>query len=127
MSLNTPLSKVRGLGSAKEGSHHWWLQRLTAVALLPLSIWFVCGVLGIVGETYETAVLWVQSPVTTVFLLLAIVALFYHAKLGLQVVIEDYVHSEGLKIASLLAMKFAMITIGLACAVAVLRISLGAA
>lgn len=126
MSLNTPLSKVRGLGSAKDGSHHWWMQRVTAIALIPLTIWFICGVLGTVGENYDTAVQWVQSPATSVFLLLAIVALFYHAKLGLQIVIEDYVHAEGLKIASLIVMKFAMITIGLACAVAVLRISLGA-
>ncbi len=127
MSLNTPLSKVRGLGSAKDGSHHWWLQRLTAIALLPLSIWFIYGVVSIVGKNYDAAVAWVQSPANSVLLLLAIFAVFYHARLGLQIVIEDYVHSEGLKIASLVAMKFAMITLGLASALAVLRITLGAA
>ena len=98
MSLRSPLGKARGLGSAKEGSKHWWLQRLSAVALIPLSMWFAVSVMTYASADYQSVLQWIHSPIITVLFLLLIVALFYHAQLGLQVVIEDYVHLEWLKI-----------------------------
>ena len=125
MSLRTPLGRVRGLGSAKDGTKHWWAQRLTAIALVPLSLWFAIAVMTYAGADYETALGWMRSPVTSVTFLLLIVALFYHAQLGLQVVIEDYVHLEWLKITSLIAVKFAVLILVTLSAVCVIRVSLG--
>lgn len=124
--FRTPLNQVRGLGSAREGTHHWWLQRLTAVALVPLSIWFVASLVSMSDADYASVVTWVRSPVVTVLLLCLIWALFHHAQLGVQVVLEDYVHAEWLKVASIVALKFASILLGLASAIAVLKVSLGA-
>ncbi len=123
--FRTPLNQVRGLGSAKEGTHHWWLQRLTALALAPLAIWFVVSLLSMTGADYASVVKWVRSPVVTVLLLSLIWALFHHAQLGLQVVLEDYVRSEWLKIASIIAVKFTALILGLASAVAVLKVAVG--
>lgn len=124
--FRTPLNQVRGLGSAKEGTHHWWMQRVTAVALVPLSVWFVVSLVSMSVADYSTVISWVSSPLVTVLLLCLIWALFHHAQLGVQVVLEDYVHSEWLKIASIVALKFAAVLLGLACVIAVLKISLGA-
>lgn len=123
--FRTPLNQVRGLGSAKEGTHHWWMQRLTAVALVPLSIWFVASLVSMADADYFTVVAWLRSPLVTVLLLCLIWALFYHAQLGVQVVLEDYVHTEWLKIASIVGLKFAAAVLGLASAIAVLKVSLG--
>ncbi len=123
--FRTPLNQVRGLGSAKEGTHHWWLQRLTAVALVPLSIWFVASLISMSDADYVSVVMWLSSPLVTVFLLCLIWALFHHAQLGVQVVLEDYVHAEWLKIASIVTVKFAAVVLGLASAIAVLKVSLG--
>ncbi len=87
--LRSDLGRVRGLGSAKEGVDHWWRQRLTAIALVPLGLWFVVGAIGLVGADYNAAADWVASPLNAVLLLLLILATFLHAELGLQVVIED--------------------------------------
>lgn len=125
MSLRSPLGRVRGLGSAKDGTHHWWLQRLTALALIPLSLWFAAALITYAGADYEAALQWLRSPLVTVMFLLLLASVFYHAQLGLQVVIEDYIHLEWLKFASLIAVKFAMIVLALLGAVAVLRIGLG--
>jgi succinate dehydrogenase / fumarate reductase membrane anchor subunit len=123
--FRTPLKQVRGLGSAQEGTHHWWLQRLTAVALVPLSLWFVASIISISSADYVSVVTWLRSPLVTVLLLCFIWALFHHAQLGVQVVLEDYVDSEWIKIASVVAMKFAAVVLGLTSAVAVLKVSLG--
>ena len=125
MSLETRLAKVRGLGSAKDGTHHWWAQRLTAVALVPLTIWFAVAVAGMAGTGYETAAAWVASPVNTILLLLLIAATFHHLQLGVQVVVEDYMHAEGVKIATLMLVKFASAILAVACAYAVLRVAFG--
>lgn len=105
MSLQTPLARVLGLGSAKEGVEHWWWQRLTALALVPLGIWFVVAVISIVGADYATARNWVAQPFNKVLLIAFVAALLHHGQLGLQVVIEDYVHLEAWKLALLLAVK----------------------
>lgn len=120
----TPLGRVRGLGSAREGTHHWWLQRVTAIALVPLTIWFVTSVIGLVGKPYAAVAGWIGNPLVSVFLILLMLATFWHAYLGLRVVIEDYVHSGALKIAMLLLIKFACFILGAGAIYAVLLISL---
>ena len=125
MSLRSPLSRVLGSGSAKEGTEHWWMQRVTAIALLVLGAWFLVSLQGV--ETYQQADLyaWVAHPVNAVMLLLLSVTLAWHSALGVQVVIEDYVHGPALKIVSLLLSKFVHIFLGLAAVFAVLWVSLG--
>jgi succinate dehydrogenase / fumarate reductase membrane anchor subunit len=123
--MRSSVGRVRGLGSAKLGTEHWWAQRLTAVALIPLSLWFAVSVIWLTGADYWTAAEWLSAPVTAILLLLLIGATFHHAQLGLQVIVEDYVHHEGLKIATLLVVKFACAVLGLAAAFAVLKIAFG--
>lgn len=123
--LRTPLSRARGLGSAKDGLHHWWAQRLTAVALIPLVVWFAVSLVMLSGADYDAAHAWIGSPVVMVLLILTVVIGLHHAQLGVQVVIEDYVHSEGLKLASIIAIKFIAVFFGLAATVAILRIGFG--
>ncbi len=125
MKYRSALSNVRGLGSAKGGTHHFWAQRVTAVALVPLGVWFLVSLISLTGSDYETAAAWLGSPLASVLTLALIVAGFYHAYLGLQVVIEDYIHNEFQKIAGLLIVKFALALMGAAAALAVLRIALG--
>ncbi len=120
MSLKSPLGQVRGLGSAKEGVHHWWLQRVTALALIPLGLWFVISVIFMAGASHDDMVAWISSPFSAAIALLLIIATFWHAMLGVQVVIEDYVHNEGLKLASLLAIKGLLMLLGFACALSVI-------
>ena len=125
MNLRTPLAHVRGLGSAKEGSHHWWIQRLTAIALIPLSIWFICCLVCISDADYQAAVDWISNPISTVLLIIFLAALYYHAYLGVQVVIEDYIESEWQKITALILVKFLALFTGLVSIFAVLKVSLG--
>ena len=106
MNFNTPLSRVRGLGSAKEGTHHFWWQRVTAIALVPLIIWMVIAAMAATLSDYESARAMISHPLSAVLAICMIVALFHHAQLGLQVVIEDYIHEEWMKITALLAVKF---------------------
>ena len=120
--MRTPLGRARGLGSARGGTQHWWHQRLTALALLPLALWFVISLLTLSDATYEDIVDWLSSPVVTGLMLLLIFAMFYHLKLGLQVVIEDYVHTEWRKVTSLIVVTFGTVVLGLACALSVIWI-----
>lgn len=121
----SPLGRVRAYGSAKEGVHHWWAQRLTALALVPLTVWFVGAVIGLAGADYATTRAWIAQPAQAIALVLLIVATFHHGQLGLQVVIEDYVHHEGLRIALIVLVKAAAAVAGAAATLAVLRIALG--
>jgi succinate dehydrogenase / fumarate reductase membrane anchor subunit len=125
MSLSTPLAKARGLGSARSGTHHWIAQRLTAIALIPLSIWFVLSLVCMTELNHQTATEWIHSPLVAVFLLLFIIAMFHHAQLGLQTVIEDYIDCKVMKITGLVLLKLVSIFAGLAAATAVLKIYLG--
>jgi len=120
----TPLGRARGLGSAKSGLHHWWAQRVTAVALLPLSLYFVLSVLRLSGADRADMQGFMAEPWNTVLYLCLIAALFYHLSLGLQTVIEDYVHKDSTRMASLLAVKGAIILCALASAVSVLKLAL---
>jgi succinate dehydrogenase / fumarate reductase membrane anchor subunit len=123
--MRTPLGRVLGLGSAKEGVEHWWAQRLTAIALVPLSLWLAASVIALAGADYVTFTSWVASPLVAVLLILLVIATFYHAFLGVQVVIEDYVHSEATKLTALVILRFLTFALGLAAVFAILRIALG--
>lgn len=103
--MQSPVGRVLGLGSAKEGVEHWWRQRTTALALVPLTIWFVIWVIAMAGADRAAMVAWMHNPLSAVLMIVLIVATFYHAALGLQVVIEDYVHREGLRLATLIVMR----------------------
>jgi succinate dehydrogenase / fumarate reductase membrane anchor subunit len=123
-SFRSDLARVRGLGSAKEGVHHWWMQRVSAIALVPLTLWFVIAVVAHTGADYAAMRSWLGSPVTFGLMALLIGATFYHAALGLQVVVEDYVHTEGVKIAIIVGLKLACLVLALAAIVALLFIAL---
>jgi succinate dehydrogenase / fumarate reductase membrane anchor subunit len=118
----SPLGRARGLGSAKAGATHWWAQRLTAIALVPLTLWFIWAVIGLKGADQQAVVVWLDNPVSLVLMLTLIVATFHHLQLGLQVVIEDYVKAHATKLASVLALKAACILLALACIVSVLKL-----
>ena len=125
MTMETPLARVRGLGSAREGGHHWWIERLTSVSTLLLSIWLIVSLLRLPGLDFRTITEWLQSPLAAVPMLLLVLSTFWHLKLGMQVVIEDYVHEEGWKFLSILLLNFAAV-IGAAFALfAVLKIAIG--
>ena len=123
MALRSTLGRVRGLGSAKEGVTHFWHQRVTAVALVPLTIWFVASVIALAGSDFAAYHAWIARPYNTTLMVLLIAMVFYHGALGAQVVIEDYVHGEGTRLASLIVMKFALLLLGVFSAVAVLRVA----
>ena len=123
--LRTPISRVRHLGSAKNGTHHWWIQRLTAIALVPLTIWFVISIVQLAGADHATVRSWLAKPYSMVMLILTMVMTFHHGQLGLQVVIEDYIHVEWQKITAIIVVKFAAIVLGLTGIIAVLRVGLG--
>ena len=123
--LRTPLARARGLGSAKQGVHHWWAQRITAVALIPLVTWFAISLIMMSGADYAVVRAWIGSPVVMVLLILTIVVGLHHGQLGMQVVVEDYVHSEGWKLAYIMSIRFIAVLFGLAAIVAILRIGFG--
>jgi succinate dehydrogenase / fumarate reductase membrane anchor subunit len=125
MSMRSPLGRVRGLGSAGEGVGHWWAQRMTSLALVPLALWFVAAMVGLTGADYATARAWIASPVSAGLLVLLIVTTFYHGALGLQVVIEDYVHHEAIKLIALIAVNAASVVLGLIGVLAVLVVLFG--
>lgn len=125
MSLMTPLNRVLGLGTAKGAAEHWWLQRVTAIALLPLGLWFAYALLTLRGFDYASVTVWAQQPVTSLLLILFVVAVGYHSALGVQVVIEDYVTGKGSRAATLIASTLAHAGLTVAGAFAVLKIALG--
>ena len=125
MRYRTALSVVRGAGAAKDGTRHWWAQRLTAIALVPLGVGFVVMMIALLGADYDGARAAFAHPVAAALWILFTVALFHHAQLGLQVIVEDYVHSLGLKVAGIIAVKFAAMALGAACVVSIIRVSAG--
>ncbi len=124
-SLRTPLAKARGLGSAKDGTHHFWVQRLTAVALIPLTVWFALSLASLATAGQAEVVTWMKSPLSATLMLSFIMAGFWHMKLGLQVVIEDYVHTEATKITCLILNNLIAIFLALAAFLSVLKMLLG--
>jgi succinate dehydrogenase / fumarate reductase, membrane anchor subunit len=124
MSLRSPLGRVLGLGSAKDGTAHWWAQRVSAVALVPLTVWFLISLLALPSLDYATVRIWLSFPLTGLLTVLLVAVLTYHSYLGTSVVIEDYVHSAGTKVAALLLLRFLYVLVGGASIFAVLRIAL---
>ena len=120
----TPLSRARGLGSAKEGVHHWWMQRVTAIALIPLVVWFAISLVMLSGADYAVARAWIGSPLVMVLLTLTIVVGLYHGQLGLQVVWEDYTDGA-LRVFMILFTKFIAVLFGLGAVLAIMRIGFG--
>ena len=127
MSLRSPLGEVLGLGAAKEGAGHWWMQRVSAVGLLLLAPWFLLSLLALGDLSYTSVVGFVAAPLNTVLLSLFVITLCYHAQLGVQVVIEDYVPAKGPKILLLLAVNFALLLGAVLGVFSVLRIAFAAA
>jgi len=123
MSLKSPLGKVRGLGSAKDGTHHWWAQRVTAVALVPLTLWFVYAIATNAGADHGAMSQWLADPFNAIAMLLLVAATFHHLHLGIQVVIEDYIHEEGVKIAAMLALKLGTVVLAVAAVFAILKVA----
>jgi succinate dehydrogenase / fumarate reductase membrane anchor subunit len=123
--LRSPLGRALGLGSAKEGVEHWWLQRITAVALVPLSLWFVIAIIRLVGADGDSVRDWVGNPLPAILLVLLLIATFYHASLGLQVVIEDYIHAELTKLALVVIVRLGCFALAVAGMFAVLSMAVG--
>nr|WP_319385370.1 succinate dehydrogenase, hydrophobic membrane anchor protein [uncultured Roseibium sp.] len=123
--MRTPLNKVRGLGSAKEGTDHFWKQRLTAVANVVLISFFVILVISLQGSSHGGVIETLRNPLVSILFLLVILSGVYHMKLGMQVIIEDYIHGEGLKFLTLMANTFFCAFIGFGCIFAVLKIGFG--
>ena len=126
MSLESPLGKILGHGSARDGTGHWWAQKLTAVALIPLTLWFVIAILGLDSFAYESVRAWIGSLTNAILLILLVIAALYHSELGLQVVVEDYVHGPA-KVVTLVLFKLAHVALAVAAVYSILIISLGSA
>jgi succinate dehydrogenase / fumarate reductase membrane anchor subunit len=127
MSLQSPLGKFLGHGSAKSGTEHWWAQRVTSVALVPLCIWFVFALLGMSGDfSHASVAVWIAQPLNAIFLILLVITLLYHSQLGMQVVFEDYIHTGWLYVATMVS-NFAHVAAGVACLYSIVIISVGTA
>ena len=126
MSLRSPLGKVLGTGSAKEGVHHWWLQRLTSIALIPLSIWFVVSILSLPTFDHVVVIAWMSQTYTALFMILFVLVATWHSQLGLRVVVEDYVHG-GSKTLTLVVITFIHAVVAVAGVFAVLKVAFGGA
>ena len=114
--MRSPLRHARGLGSAKAGVEHWWIQRVTAVALIPLTLWFVASLIALSSSDYITFIAWLRAPFVATLMVVLLIALCHHMALGLQVVIEDYVHSDWAKFPMLVATRlacFALAVVGI--------------
>jgi succinate dehydrogenase / fumarate reductase, membrane anchor subunit len=121
MDYRSPLARVRGLGSAKEGTSHWWMQRVSAVALIPLSFWLIIFLDLSLNAPFEETLEWLTSPFNTVCIVAWVIGVFYHAALGLQVVIEDYIAAEGVKIVAVWTVNLSFLLLALAALTAVFR------
>lgn len=122
--LKNPMARARRLGSAHEGLHHWIMQRVTAVLALPLMIWLAWSIIGLIDADYFTFVTWLALPWNAVLMILTVITFFYHAILGCQVVIEDYIHHEGFKIFKLISMKVVLYATAIACIFSILKVAL---
>lgn len=125
MSFRTPLKQALGLGAGHSGTSHWWVQRVTSVALVPLIAWFIIGLARHGGADYASARAWLGSPITAVLMILTLATIFYHGVLGIQVILEDYVGHETVRLALIVLVKFAAIVLAAAGIFAVLSIAFG--
>ena len=126
MNLVTPLNKVLGLGSAKGGAEHWWVQRMTAVGLVPLGLWLGWSLLAFEDMSYAAVVAWMSRPITSILLILSVITVTYHSHLGVQVVVEDYVHGKAIKVVSLMLSTFVHVAVLIAAVFSILKVAFGA-
>jgi succinate dehydrogenase / fumarate reductase membrane anchor subunit len=122
--LRSTLGRARGLGSAKEGVGHWWAQRVSAIALVPLAIWFVVAIISLIGADLAVFEAWIGNFGNALLMILTVLVLFYHAHLGMQVVIEDYLHGEAPRVITLLIVKFVLALLAASCVLAVVLVAL---
>jgi succinate dehydrogenase / fumarate reductase, membrane anchor subunit len=127
MSLRSPLGRVLGMGAARSGVHHWWVQRLTSVALVPLSIWFVVSLLALPARNHAAVVAWMGQSWSALLLVLFVVVAAWHSQLGVRVVVEDYVRGAGARTVTLVMVSFAHVTLAAAGVFAVLKVAFGGA
>jgi succinate dehydrogenase / fumarate reductase membrane anchor subunit len=125
VSLRSPLGRVLGMGSAKEGVSHWWTQRVSAVALIPLTLWFFFSLLALPDLEFDTVKTWLALPISGLLAVLLVAVMFYHSYLGTMVIVEDYVHTNGVKLLGLLALRFLYVLAGGAAVFAILRVAFG--
>ncbi|MBF9232881.1 succinate dehydrogenase, hydrophobic membrane anchor protein [Microvirga alba] len=125
VSMRTPLSRVKGLGASGHGVEHWWLQRLTAAANVPLMIAFAFIVAALAGSSYVEALALISHPLVAIILILAVVSVANHMRLGMQVIIEDYVHGSAARVVAIIANNFYTVAVAVACLYAILKVSLG--
>lgn len=123
-SIRTPLAFVRGLGSAKDGTHHWWVQRVTSVLLVPLVVWFAIKLLSMARADYATFQEWLSHPVSASLMIAFLLAGFYHAALGMQVIYEDYVRPECMKVTAVVVTQIVLFLLAVISVVAVLKVAL---
>ena len=121
--MRSLLGRARGLGSAQSGVGHWWAQRMTAMALVLLSVWFILSAMHLAGQPSAVVLAWAGAPMTATLLLALVLATFHHMQLGLQVVIEDYVHANQARLATLLVMKAVVALLAIAAVIAVLKLA----
>lgn len=126
-SLRSPLGSVVGLGSAKSGVHHWWVQRLTSIALVPLTIWFTVALLSLPSLDHVTVIAWMAQSWSALLLILLVLVATYHSQLGVQVVVEDYVHNTGLRTVTLVTLTFLHALLAVAGVFAILKVAFGGA
>ena len=125
MEFRTPIKEARGLGASHHGAAHWWVQRLTAIAMVPLMLWLVVGLAANSGASYAEAAVWLGGPVNSVVMVVMFGVLFYHASLGLQVILEDYVSHKGVRLGLVIAVRFLAVVLAVSAIIAVLSIALG--
>ena len=125
MSLRSPLGRARGLGSSRSGSDHYWAQRITAVALIPLSLWLVTSLITITASDLSSVKMWVSNPINTSLLLLTLISGLWHGQLGMQVVIEDYVHAPVVKHLALIFTRLVAAFLAISATVSTLKLALG--
>lgn len=125
MAMRSTLGRVRGMGSAKDGTHHFFVQRLTAIALVPLTLWFVYSAIKLIGQDNFAVHQWASHQINACGLIALVIATFHHMQLGLQTVIEDYVHEEGTKFVVLIGMKLVCAAFAIAGIVAVIKLAYG--
>ena len=125
MKLRSPLSQAVGLGSAKHGFSHWWWQRLTAIALIPLTLWFLYSLTCLVGADYHAVVAWLSAPLNAAIMLIFVLTALFHGQTGLQVVIEDYVANKAVNLFLLIFIKFAAVVLAVLAIISVMKVVLG--
>ncbi len=124
-SLITDLARARGLGASHTGTEHWWVQRMTSLALLPLSLWFIVSIVRLAGANYVAVKAWMVSPCNAALLIMLVLVMFHHAVAGMEVIFEDYIHCKCGKLTTIMVVKFAGALGAITCTVAVLKLALG--